>query len=60
MGLFYEAELMPTFNFGSVIALLPKGGDFKYSQLLENAPIKHRALDDARQIAAWVHHILET
>jgi len=60
MRLFDEAEIKPTFNFGSVMDLLPKGGDLKYSQLLESAPVKHRALDDARQIAAWVHHILET
>jgi hypothetical protein len=60
MRLFDETEIKSTFIFGSVIDLLPKGGNFKYCQLLENAPIKHRALDDARQIAAWVHHILET
>lgn len=59
MRLFNETELKPTFNFGSVIDLLPKGGYSKYSQLLESAPVEHRALDDARQIAAWVHHILE-
>ncbi len=60
MKLFDETEIKPTFSFGSVIDLLPKGGDLKYNKLLESAPVKHRALDDARQIAAWVHHILET
>jgi len=60
MKLFDETEIKPTFSFGSVIDLLPKGNDLKYSQLLESTPVKHRALDDARQIAAWVHHLLET
>ena len=60
MRLFDETEIKPSFSFGSVIDLLPKGGDFKYNKLVESAPVKHRALDDARQIAAWVRHILET
>ena len=59
MRLFDEAGVKPTFSFGSVLDTLPEDGEFRLSQLTENAYIKHRALDDARQIAGWVNQLLK-
>lgn len=58
MKLFDEAKVKPSFNFGSVLDVLPKGGEYQLSQLVDNAYIKHRALDDARQIAGWMNQII--
>ncbi|WP_250657070.1 hypothetical protein [Alkalimarinus coralli] len=58
MKLFDEAGVKPTFNFGSVLDTLPEDGEFRLSQLTETAYIKHRALDDARQIAGWVDQLI--
>ncbi len=58
MKLFDEAGVKPTFSFGSVLDTLPEGGEFRLSQLTDNAYIKHRALDDARQIAGWVNQLI--
>ena len=58
MRLFDEAGVEPAFNVGSVLGSLPEDGEFRLSQLADNAYIKHRALDDARQIAGWVAQLI--
>lgn len=57
MKLFDEAGVKPAFSFGSVLELLPKDGEYRLSQLAESSHIKHRALNDARQIAAWMNQL---
>ena len=58
MRLFEEVGVRPTFEFGSVLDSISEDGGLRLSQLAENAYIKHRALDDARQIAGWVNQLI--
>ena len=60
MRLFNEAGLEPLFNFGSVIDLLPSIADRIHLETLQHTLVKHRALDDARQIAKWMNQLLDS
>lgn len=60
MRLFNQADLEPLFNFGSVLDLLPSTSDRIHFETLQNTPVKHRALEDARQIAKWMNLLLDS
>jgi len=53
-SLFEAVGMRMELSFGSIYDRLPAGCREKYSTLIENEPVKHRALEDARQIATWV------
>jgi len=60
MKLFNVAGVVPTFNFGSILDFLPQDGELQFNQLLEEAEIKHRALDDARQISSFINKLTKS
>ena len=57
MKMFESAGMEISFGFESIFSQLPKGNLENYNILVEKETVKHRALNDARQIIQWVRHL---
>ncbi|GAA3936936.1 hypothetical protein [Litoribacillus peritrichatus] len=58
--LFQVIGMTTSFELSSIQGTLPEGGELQYKNLFEASTVKHRALDDVRQIIGWVNKICDT